>query len=152
MTCPTCGFDPRTVSPSDAAVAARSFPRRYRAVLVRPEDQQDRVTRRPAPDRWSAAEHGAFVAAALSAAADAVDRYAVNDNPMVGLDPGEPPSEPSVEATLTRLENAATKLATAVERYPADRWSNGGLDAAREGVHLASHHLREAQRAVDDAR
>jgi hypothetical protein len=151
MTCPTCGFDPRTVSPSDAAVAARSYPRRYRALLVRAEDEQDRVTRRPAPDRWSAVEHGAFVAASLAAATDAVNRYAVSDNPVVDLDPGEP-SALSVEATLTRIEDAATALANAIERYPADRWSSGGLDAARHGVHMGSHHLREAQRAIDDAR
>ncbi len=141
MACPTCGFEPRTVSPSDAAVAARSFPRRYRAALVRPEDQEDRVTRRPKPDEWSAVEHAAFAGASLQRAAEVVRSGHGH------LDVSDPAAA-SVEAALEQLDRAAEQLASAVERHTGE-WSSTALDAARHGVHMGAHHLREAQWAVD---
>ena len=74
MQCAYCGFHDDAVTPSDAAVALRSYPRRYRAVLVRPdnEDRPDDVVRRPASDGWSALDHAAHVAASLTAAAEAL--------------------------------------------------------------------------------
>src|SRR3954453_1952587 len=37
--CPACGFDGDTVSPADAIAALRSYPRRYRALLIPPGDE-----------------------------------------------------------------------------------------------------------------
>lgn len=128
--CPTCGFAPATVSPSDAALAARSLPRRYRALLARPDDDQDDV----APE---AVRHAAVAADELRRAAEAVGR-----RPVVGARSGD-----SVEAVLDRIEAAAVALAEGVERVPPDGWKDQPmLDAALEGVHAGVHHLREAGR------
>src|SRR5256885_142545 len=60
MRVPMAGTLPFTavdVSPSDAVVALRSFPRRYAEVLARPDDDDlpdDPAKRRPTPDQWSA--------------------------------------------------------------------------------------------------
>ena len=128
--CPTCGFAPATVSPSDAALSARSLPRRYRALLARPDDDQEDI----APE---AVRHAAVAADELRRAAEAVGRRSV-----IGARPGD-----SVEAVLARIEEAAVALAEAVERVPPDGWKEPSLlDAALEGVHAGVHHLREAGR------
>ncbi|MDP9072230.1 MAG: DinB family protein, partial [Actinomycetota bacterium] len=90
--CPTCGIDPRTVSPSDAVVALRSYRRRYRALLVRPDDEEgaEVVRRRPAPDRWSAVEHAAHVADVFETTAEALHTIRVHDDPVVTVEPGAP--------------------------------------------------------------
>ena len=156
--CPTCGFDPATVPPADLVVAARSFPRRYRGALVRPgeEDGAEVVVQRPPDGGWSAVEHAAHAADALEAAAAAVRGTGAG-----WIDPGEPRAA-SVGAVLERLEAAAGALASAAERHAGQEWQRsvpvGGdgeatvLDVARHGVHLASHHLRAAQQAVDQVR
>ncbi len=49
----------RSLAPSDAVVALRSFPRRFRGVLARPDDDRydpDEVARRIGPDGHSAAD------------------------------------------------------------------------------------------------
>ena len=46
--CPECGLDYDTVSPEDAAVAVRSFPRRYREAMAGIDE--DVLRRRPAPE------------------------------------------------------------------------------------------------------
>ena len=161
--CPTCGFDPVGLTPADAAVAARSFPRRYRAVLVRPADEEDGaevVLRRP-PGGWSAVEHASYAADAIALVADAVRGLGIGDHPTVNIDPGSPQSR-SVEAALEWLETATEALARAVEQLPSDAWkrttataAEAGLTAghlARHAAHVGSHHLREAQRAVDATR
>lgn len=141
MACPTCGFDADTVVPADAAVAARSFPRRFRGVLLRPDDEHDVVTRRPAPGQWSAVEHAAYAAVSLERAAEAVRTHHGD------LEPGEPRAA-SVEAVLDHLDQAAEALARAIEHHGGE-WKGVPLEAARHGVHMGAHHLRQAQRAVD---
>src|SRR5437660_11815593 len=86
--CPACRFDPRTVSPADAAVAVRSYPRRFRALLVGPDGDEERtpedlVLRRPPGGGWSALEHAVWVAEVLALAADALERIRLQDHPSV---------------------------------------------------------------------
>ena len=102
--CPDCGFDPSRVSPSDAAVAARSFPRRFRALLVRPDDEDPAVVhRRPAGGGPSAAGHALAAAAGMAAAAGALGRVLTADDPTVDLGPGPPTAadEPAPEVDLS---------------------------------------------------
>lgn len=162
--CPTCGFDPPTVSPSDAAVAARSYPRRYRALLVRPdEDDPDIVHRRPAPGEPSAVEHAALAAAGMGAAAAALRRVATAEDPDVELSTGDAaPGPATLDDVLARLATAAGDLAAAVEGVRGDDWRRTGrlgdgttvtaLDLARQGVHQGSHHLRAVERVLAEVR
>lgn len=163
--CPECGFDPSTVSPSDAAVAARSFPRRFRALLVRPDDEDPAIVhRRPAGGGPSAAGHALAAAAGMAAAAGALGRVLTADDPTVDLDPGPPPAagEPALDVVLDRVAVAAGVLAAAVEGASASEWVRPGrlpggeqvtaLDVARAGVHAGAHHLRAAERTLARAR
>jgi hypothetical protein len=129
--CPTCGFDATTVSPTDAAVAARSLARRFRAVLMPPVEDEDVVP--------EAVAEAAAAAHELHEAAWALGRRPVEAGP----------SGTSVDAVVARLEAAAVALAAAIERTPSDEWEHSSaLATARAGVHAGVHHLREAQRRV----
>jgi uncharacterized damage-inducible protein DinB len=170
MQCAACGFIDDTVTPADAAVALRSYPRRYRAVLVRPddEDRADDVVRRPASDGWSALDHAAHAAASLDAAAEALRMVSIQEDPVVALAPErrEPASESTtVNQVLDRLAAAATSAAEAVGRIKGKDWDRTArtspddsddqpttaLDLARHAVHEGVHHLRAAEAAVDEA-
>ena len=163
--CPDCGFDAAAVSPADAAVAARSYPRRYRALLVRPdEDDPEIVHRRPAPDQLSAVEHTARAAVDISAAADALRRVRIDEDPEVALEGTAPIDEagPTSREVLAVLDAAAASFATVIETLRGDEWRRSGhlagggdvgaLDVARHGVHAGIHHLRAAERALAGAR
>jgi len=121
--CPTCGFEAATVSPSDAAVAARSLPRRFRAALARPDDEE-------VPPE--AVAEAAAAADELHQAAAALGRRPVPAGP---------------DDVLDRLEAGAVALAEAIERTPSQEWEHSSaLSTARAGVHAGVHHLRAAQR------
>lgn len=168
--CPECGFDPTSVSPADAAVAARSYPRRYRALLVRPDDDDPEIVhRRPSPDEPSAVGHVARAAADLGAAGEALQRIRVHDEPEIALDvvldgpsAGSGSAPPTSEDALAALTAAATSFAARVESLRGDEWRRLGrlagnddvtaLDVARHGVHAGIHHLRAAERALARAK
>jgi hypothetical protein len=161
--CRECGFDPSKVSPADAAVAARSFPRRFRALLVRPdEDDPEIVHRRPAGGGPSAAGHALAAASGMDAAATALARVRVAVDPAVDLGPRPAPSRLPLEAVLDQVAAAAGALATTVESMHGEEWSRPGrlpdggrvtaLDVARAGVHAGVHHLRAAERTLSEVR
>jgi hypothetical protein len=163
--CAYCGFHDDSVSPADAAVALRSYPRRYRAVLVRMDDEDGaRVVTAPAADGWSALDHAAHVAVALEAGADALRLVSIEDDPLIAYAPErrEPsPGGVSVDDVLDRLTGACGRAADEVERVKGDDWRRPGrvgdgesvtaLDVARYLVHEGVHHLRGAERAVQAA-
>ena len=111
--CPTCGFDPSTVAPSDAAVTARSLPRRFRAALAPVDDEEV-----PA----EVLEQAASALRAVAAAAEAV-------RPGTSFDRGD-------------LASAAAVLADGIERLGSDEWAGPRGEAALKGVHEAVHCLR----------
>lgn len=163
--CPECGFDATAVSPSDAAAAARSYPRRYRALLVRPDDDDPEIVhRRPSPDELSAVEHTRRAAAGVGAAAEALQRIRVDDGPEVDLEGAVPAGgigRATTSDVLGALTSAAASFAAEVESVRGDGWRRvghvagdevGALDVARHGVHDGIHHLRAAERAVARAR
>jgi hypothetical protein len=156
-----CGFDPRTVSPADAAVAVRSYPRRYRALLVPPDGEEepapeDLVRRRPPGGGWSALEHAAWVAEVLGTAADALERIRVQDDPTVEA-PDQAAVAPATElgAVMEKLARESERAAQAMSRVVARDWTRTGrlpggevvtaLDVARHAVHEGVHHLRETE-------
>ena len=147
-------------------MAVRSFPRRYRALLVTPgsDDRPDAVfRRRPDPGTWSALEYTAHVADVLDHLGPAIRRITYEDKPSItSFDNDQRAIEKGyneLERTevLGWLDLACAELASVLEGVNADDWTRTGrLDAgerdaltvARNGVHEGSHHLRDVQRVL----
>jgi hypothetical protein len=163
--CPICGFDGSQLSPADAAVAVRSFPRRFTLVLGRPDDEDrpdDVLHRRPKSGGLSAVEHGAWVAVGLSQAAQAFVAIVYTTNPKVTLpaldvDPPVPGADSGPDAVVAAIKAAGDPLAAAIGDAPADAWTRTGqatdgpvtaLAVVRLAVHLGVHHLRQAEQAI----
>ena len=153
----------REMSPSDAAVALRSFPRRYRALLVRPdaEDEPDSIlTRKPAPDRLSALDHAAMTVALLETAAEDIERTLVQDRPNLGRQ--RPTPRPGgLYDTLERLDHAAERLADLADRARGEEWSRTAtvdgqptraLTLLQRAVGDGVHRLREIESVLAEVR
>ncbi len=148
----------------------RSFPRRYRALIVTPgsEDRPDAVfRRRPDPKTWSALEYTAHVADVLDHLGPAIRRITYEDNPAItSFDNDERAAEQRYNEldraeVLGWLELACAELASVIEGVNADDWTRTGrvngderdaLTVARDGVHEGSHHLRDVQRVLNQVR
>jgi hypothetical protein len=160
-----CGFDGSTVSPADAAVALRSYLRRYRSVVARPKDQEFDAgdpALRPGASGWSAAAHALWATMGINAATEALHQVLVHDNPDISvpsLDPASPPPvDEDTEAILDRLSLAAESLAVATDNATASQWKRVGrtsagdelsaLDLVRTAVHQGIHHLRAAEKVM----
>jgi DinB superfamily len=161
--CPECGLDYDTISPSDAAAAVRSYPRRFRAALASPDDSAEAVRRRPAPGVWSALEYACHVADLLPLFAEVVQRTTTETNPSFDFpDPDEQVerdrcNEQDPSAVLDRLQGGADRLAEAIDAVDADAWTRtatfpwGERDAltmSRNAVHEGHHHLRDIERGL----
>jgi hypothetical protein len=161
-----CGLDYDTVSPQDAIAAARSFPRRYRALLAMPGavDGPDAVfRRRPDPSTWSALEYTAHVADRVDHLGPAIRRITYEDHPTLAFFDGDERAAEHDYNALDRtevlgwLDLACDELASVLAEVPPGDWTRTGLmvgierDAltlARDGVHEGSHHLRDVQRVL----
>jgi hypothetical protein len=151
-------------------VAVRSFPRRYRALLVTPgsDDGPHAVfRRRPEPSTWSALEYTAHVADMLDHFGPAIRRIVVENNPSISFFDNDERARTKRYNELERaevlgwLELACGELASVVEGVNADDWTRTGrleagerdaLTVARNGVHEGSHHLRDVQRVLNQVR
>lgn len=163
-------MDYDSVSPLDAAVAVRSFPRRYRSVLVAPrsEDGPDAVfRRRPHPSGWSALEYTAHVADRLDLLGPAILQVVRQDTPAIaGFDNDERAASKRYNdldrvEVLGWLDMACDELASVIGDVRPDDWTRKGLVAgaerdaltlARDGVHEGAHHLRDVQRVLNTVR
>lgn len=151
-------------------VAVRSFPRRYRALLVAPGsvDGPDAIfRRRPDPGTWSALEYTAHVADVLDHLGPAIRRITVEDTPSISFFDNDERAVVKGYNQLDRaevlgwLELACGELASVIESVKADDWTRtarvdvGERDAltmARNGVHEGSHHLRDVKRVLAQVR
>ncbi len=161
--CPVCGIDPTTVRPPDAVAAIRSYPRRYRRLLVRLDDEEGAgiVTRRPAPDQWSALEHAVHVADVMEAVDAAVERVQLHDDPSIAVDVG-PPRPELVDDVLRRLGAASERLAERAVDIAGKDWQRGGrlpdgervtaLSLVRHAVHVGAHHRRAMEQVMSTVR
>lgn len=154
--CAVCGFDPSTVAGSDAVVAARSFPRRYREAFEAFLDDPEALTEVPATDPLSPIGHAATAAAEMRSAAEGVRAIATHDGAVVGLEATPISGQP--EEILDALGHAAVDLAGAIDAVHGQEWGRTGivegatvkaLDVARYGVHAGSHHLKLAKAPLD---
>jgi hypothetical protein len=162
------------LSPSDAAVAVRSFPRRFRAVLARPDDDEERVdpdelARRVGPDGHSAVDHLLAADGVLALADRALEQVRSDPDPV--LHPGvadlagvsfDDPHSP-LAGLLDQLEATAARTARRIDDVPTDDWARhvriaghdaaaGVLDIVRDAVDVAASHLRAAERTIQAVR
>lgn len=161
--CTECGFDGGRLSPADAAVAARSFPRRFRAAIARRDDEDsvDALIRRRPPDGdRSAIELVADATAALRAGAEDIRRVLVSDNPAVGT-PTAPAEPGPVDDTLGALDAAALDLAGALEQGHGAEWTRTAispsgpitaLELAAQAIHEGVHRLRRIDAVLQQLR
>ena len=158
------------MSPLDAGVAVRSFPRRYRALLVtlRSDDGPDAIyRRRPQASTWSALEYTAHVADRLDHLGPAILRVVRENTPAIeGFDNDERAVSKAYNdldriEVLGWLDLACDELASVIADVRPDDWARTGLVAgverdaltlARDGVHEGAHHLRDVQRVLDAVR
>jgi hypothetical protein len=168
--CPACGLDYDTISPRDAVVAVRSFPRRYRALLAGPgpaDGEDDVIRRRPRPGTWSALEYTAHVADMLDHLGPAIRRITVENAPSISLFDNDRRAADQAYNRQDRaevlgwLELACGDLAFILESVATDDWRRIGhldrgdrdaLTLTREAVHEGSHHLRDVQRVLNEVR
>ncbi len=162
--CTECGIDYDTISPADAAVAVRSFPRRFAEELHRSEGDEAVLRRRPEPTVWSPLEYTTHVADGFAFMADTVRRMLAESNPEIeDWDPDSRAedctyNDQPVHAVLADLDANAHRFAAAIEATPtADlermgRFSWGERDVLmmiRNGVHEGKHHLRDVEHMLD---
>ena len=162
--CPECGLDYDTISPSDAAVAVRSFPRRFAEQLHRSEGDESALRRRPEPTVWSALEYTAHAGDGFEFFAETVRRTRMESNPEIPFpDPDERAeaegyNQQGIHAVLGQLEVNAIRFAEAIEAASTEdldrtaRFSWGQRDLLtmiRNGVHEGKHHLRDTERVLD---
>lgn len=158
------------MSPQDSVAAVRSFPRRYRGLLVAPGsvDRPDAVfRRRPDATTWSALEYTAHVADRLDHLGPAIRRITFEDHPTIPVFDNEQRVVEKGYNILDRtevlgwLDFACAELASVLEGVNADDWTRTGLLAtgprdalalARDGVHEGAHHLRDVQRVLAKVR
>jgi len=136
-------MDAGDLTPPDAVVALRSFPRRFRA-LVPPGDGTDDDHDR---ERRAAAEHAAAAAAAaIDAGTPDLRRVLLEDGPELG---GAPP--PAAGDPVARVAASATALADLAAAQPASVWARTGrrgaatvtaADVLRGAVDAAARELR----------
>lgn len=164
--CDTCGFDPEGLAPGDAAVAVRSFPRRWRELFdaVAERDGGEWLLQEPAGDGWSPLARAVHVTAALDQAADALMQVWERERPEIApLDPDEGRTAAPTSGhhdVCARMSRAAERLARVLERYEGADWERAGRRAgvqvtarllAADAVHEASHHLRACTAELTEA-
>jgi hypothetical protein len=165
--CEVCGFDPDEVTPYDAAMTLRSFPRRWRSGLAMNLDDPDPegiLSGRPAPGQWTALEHAGHVRDVLHALDIRLQRVLREDEPVLPETHVTPPSganEQGMAVVLAALSVSADQLARTIEQTPSSAWSRTGRRAGRtvsaialvrEAVHEGSHHLHQALAVLDELR
>lgn len=170
--CDTCGLDFSSITPPDAVVAFRSFPRRYRQLFAGIDDDDDVVVdevvrRRPPSGGWSAIEYAAHVRDVLGLYERRIHATLAQEKPVFeSVDPDSLAVEASydtqsLDEVLEVLEADAASLAAAVEAIPDDGWARTGvrdgeevdvLWLVRQAVHEGSHHLRDVERVLREVR
>lgn len=169
--CEECGFDGSQLSPSDAAVALRSFGRRYRAPLSRflVGEDGDRLLRwRPPEGGFSALEYASHVRDVLALLGQALHQTLVSDHPRFpeiqspdGAAAALHYNEGNPGEVADQLAANAERMAHKIEGVPAEDWvrpadlADGPTTAiglVRKAVHEGSHHLLDIGRVLRAAR
>lgn len=164
------GLDVSHLSADDAVTALRSFPRRYRAALVVPEDESvDELALRVGPDGHSAMDHLVDATSSLMLLGRALHQLVRTEEPLVHpavVDPTqrqwEPPPGLDVASLLDLLGDEVEDLVGEVGHVGSPDWSRTGrvadggevtaLDVLREAVRTVADDLRGVEAAMAAAR
>jgi hypothetical protein len=122
------------ITPPDARVAAKSFPRRWRALFATAAGDQDMTD--------VLARSGAEAMA--EQVVDLLDDTAAHvHSGLASRDGGD---------VLDRLEAAAEHLASSIDAVPPDEWKGVRIEALNEGIERTAALLRDAEKAIEAAR
>jgi DinB family protein len=125
------------------------------------------IRRRPDPSTWSALEYTAHVADVLDHLGPAIRRITREDEPTITFFDNDERARQQAYNDMPRgevlgwLDLACEDLAAILEATNAEDWVRVGhfdwgdrsaLDMARNAVHEGSHHLRDAQRVLNQVR
>ena len=151
------------ISPSDAAVALRSLPRRFREALeVEDEDPED-IAGRPGPQGHSALDHLTRANRTLALLHRATQQAVMEDEPV--LHPAvtdrsarEWGAGGSLDTELAALTDEVNGFADGVEKAPSEAWersasvAGGGsvtaIELLDDAVSSAVDELRAAEEVV----
>ncbi len=155
--CPVCGYDASLLTPPDAVVAVRSYPRRFRELLAEAEERSPGAATRVGRSGRSAVDHAARVATVLAGIDHDLGRVTVSDNPAIDPPVLDGPGAGGGDA-VADLAAAADALAARMAGVTGDGWRRTGtdpsgetwtaLDLVRRAVHAGAHHLRLAERVL----
>lgn len=152
------------VSFSDAVVALRSFPRRFREVLSGPpgDDAWERLVRRPGAGGQSALDHGAQAAALMSVLGGVLAGLPTTATPSAAV-PARRPVGPdtAIDDVLERIAGTSGAAAEALAARRSDdakrnvQWNTATVSIGQmvsAVVGDVADHLRHASAALEDAR
>ena len=166
------------LSPADAAVAARSFGRRFReaaaAAATTLDDQPDEaeldeMAARPGAEGRSALDHLALASRRLEVAAERTRAALVNrsheiDPGLLSVEVTDPPTHSSsLTASIDRVERAGSALAQVIDEADASQWTasrsvTGGtgsatpLDGVQATVAFVLDRLKDTERTLREVR
>ncbi len=164
-------IDLSKLSPNDAVVALRSYPRRYRGALAPIEDDEsiEELAQQVGPEGRSAVELAADTVRTWSVLGEALRRIQVDDTPVVHgavVDPAqrhwETPVHETVPSVLEQLDDGAVQLADAADLVSGEQWlrradvAGGGsvtaFDVVREAVRVGHENLAAIERTLSALR
>ena len=144
-----------SISPSDAVVALRSFPRRWRGLLAQAgeEEDPDGALRRRPPDGSPSVHDLLADTVAVLAAADGRLRGVLLGATASGGSPVVAPGA-EVDALATAAESLAAQVAgvSSADWERSDDSGTTALDVVRQAVAAASDNLRQAERTLAQVR
>ncbi len=161
-------MDTSSLPPADAAVALRSFPRRFRELLdpSKPDGIPPELLEAPGPGGRSAAELIADTTRSLALRERAVEQTLVTDRPtlhpatMRRTERDFALGATDADQQLSELGDVASRLADRIDAVRAEDWNRaarlvGGdevaaLDLVREAVSTGADNLRELQALADE--
>jgi hypothetical protein len=146
------------LSPSDAVVALRSFPRRFAALGSAGSDPDDDDGPTPSPEalamaRATAAGEASAAAAEVASAGEAMRRLLIEDNPTLDRPTPTPTPAATLEDAVSQLTAAIDPVAALASSASGQDWKRTGtvdgnavtaLDLLRDAVDAGAHHLRAA--------
>jgi hypothetical protein len=170
-------FPTSHLSPGDAEAAVRSFPRRFRSVLARPDDHDDHeapvdpdeLARRVGPDGRSAVDHLLAADGVLSLVDRALEQARSDADPVLhpaladlGVATWDDPHSP-LGSLLDQLEATARGCAERISSIATSEWGRQVriadadrtrelLDLVRDAVDVTAGHLRAAERTIQAVR